>query len=86
MNKIIKIYFFISAIIEIAGLALIVATVYQEEIMEPLNLEDYHMKIPTGRYVFRSRDLTLTQIGASVTAIGIVLLLLNVLIHVALAR
>jgi len=84
MNKVIKIYFFIGALIEIVGLALIGATAYQEEITEPASLEDYHMKIPTGRYVYRSRDLRLTQIGAGIMMIGTGLLMLNVLIHESL--
>jgi len=84
MNKVIKMYFFISAIIEIVGLALIAATVYQEEIMEPIGPEDYHMKIPSGRHVYLSRDLPITQMGAGIMIIGMVLLIVNVLIHESL--
>jgi len=62
----------------IAGIILVGATVYQELVEEPQWPEDYHMTPqPTAKYEWRSRNPTLTGIGAGLIGSAVTLLLVG---------
>lgn len=58
----------------IIGIALVATTVYQEQVA-PLAVP--HMEIPTAKYEWRSRNPTITGIGAGLIGSGVVLLLVG---------
>lgn len=62
----------------IVGALLVVAMVYQELIEEPEFPEDYHMQIPTGKYEWRSHNITITYTGVGLIVFALSLMIVGV--------
>ena len=66
----------LAAVLLIAGVLALAATIYQERVAPP-DLEDYHMKIPaTGTYEWKTRSLEATLLGSVSVALGVYFLCL----------
>lgn len=71
---------YITPLLLIIGAACIASTVYQEQIEEP-DLDDYHMGIPSGIYVWKSHNPLASSFGIACLIFGAILTVGLLLMH-----